>query len=1382
MNVECPYCHALHWMEERLSNSSKRNPKFGKCCLSGKIWLPRLDPPPPELLHLLTGQGQREKKFRQDIRKYNDALAMTSVGRKLQNMGGGGPYVFKVHGALSHRAGSLLPAPNAPPVYAQLYIYDPEDALNYRMANQNNTGLDRGIMRDLQDMLYRHHYGVALYKSALELTRDMPPEHQCRIALHYDPGTDRRRYNLPTVTGEIAAVIPGTGQEFSNGRDIILHRREGEPLQRISEMHPFYPALHYVLLFPTAQMGWNDQIPHYVPEVAEIRQMAPGDNRTTMREYLAYRFHIRTTESNHIFRAGKLYLEYLVDGWAICEQNRLNYIRHNPQKLRMEQYSDLASAAEQNPQLDLNQVGTRIILPSSFTGSTRHMQAVCQDALAVNRHFGGIADFFWTMTANPNWPECKAACLPGQKPQDRPDIIVRVFHAKREELLRDIEKGCFGKCLGYSYSNEFQKRALPHTHSVGYLDPADKLRTPEQIDSLLSAEFPDPDTQPELFELVKKFMVHGPCGAQNPHAPCMDPDTKKCTKNYPKPFRQQTSLSEDSYAVLRRRDTGRTFEVGGKQVDNRWVVPYSPYLIWKYHCHINVEWVASIKAVKYIYKYIYKGHDRTTMEFHTCQDEVKQYLDARYVSQCEAFWRIMAYEMHKVTPNVYRLDIHLPGRQNVTWNEDSAETMNEIVEHAATKETTLTAWFKANQAHEEARNLYYQDFPTKFVFSKPKGKWTPRQRGFAVGRMYYVSPKARDSERFYLRLLLTAVRGATSFESLRTVGGQLKSTFKDACIALGLLADDNEWHQCLEEAGQMATGHQLRALFVAILIDGNPALPKHLWDTHKHRLCDDLRRTLQRRNIREDPSDEDIWDYGLFLIDRLLSQFNKSLKDWPDMPQVQQVWADAAQNVLIARERDYDMQQEAESAEQKIQLFNQDQRSAFNLINQAVQSHSGQSFFLHGPGGTGKTFVYNTLCHYLRGQGKIVVCVASSGIAALLLKGGRTAHSTFKIPIDIHESSVCHIRKNSDLADLICHTDLIIWDEAPMQHRHIHDAVDRSFRDIRNSDTLFGGISVVFGGDFQQILPVIEKGSRPEIVAACIQRSVIWRFLQILHLHQNMRLNVNIESEQEFAQWQLDVGHGKHTDELGNISLLPSLRLEENTVQALINHIYSGLSQLQPSPHQYFSDRMILSSRNDDVDDLNNLMLDAFPGDKHTFFSNDSVANNRPEDGELMYPAEYLNNINCSGFPLARLHLKIGCPVMVLRNLYPAEGVCNGSRGIVRRMSTRVIEIELLSEEYRGKRVFIPRIKHSPADSQLPFRLERFQFPLKLCFAMTINKSQGQSVSHVGLNMKIPVFTHGQFYVGVSRVRSVNNIKVIWDPNLGDGITKNVVYPEVLLD
>jgi hypothetical protein len=1111
-------------------------------------------------------------------------------------------------------------------------------------------------------------------------------------------------------------------------------------------------------------LGWQPGIPYN-----------NQGGKISMREFLAYRLHIRTDESNHIFRCGKLFMEYLVDSWAICEQSRLNYIKMNQGKLRVDQYADLAAEVEQNPEIDHAQAGTRIILPSSFTGSTRHMQACCQDALALNRHFKG-ADFFITVTANSYWQEVSDALLPGQKPEDRPDIVNRVFHAKLESFIKDIKSGVLGRYIGIVYTIEFQKHGLPHCHIIVFLHPDSKLRTPEDVDSMLSSEIPDPDTEPELFQLVTKFMVHGPCGDANPNAPCMKDG--RCIRGFPKPFREQTTISDDSYASTRRRNTGRTYVINGREIDNRWIVTYCIFLIWAYRCHINVECVASIKAIKYIYKYIYKGHDRITMEFGRCQDEVKKYLDARYIAQHEGHWRLMAFEMHHIDPSIYRLQVHLPGMQNVTWNEDAAETLNQIVERAANKDTTLTAWFKANDQYPEARDVSYQDFPTKFVFNERTRKWTPRQRGLSLGRMYYVSPKANDSERFYLRLLLTAVKGATSFEHLRTVNDQLRPTFKDACIALGLLDNDQEWHQCLQEAGHMATGHQLRVLFTTILCDCFPTSPRQLWNDHKVNLCDDLRHALQRRRIRENPADEDIWDYGLYLIDQLLSHSNKSLRDWPDMPQVQQNWAAAMANRLIAREQDYNADDETQLAQERIAQFNDDQRSAFDKIIQAVDSNSGKSFFLHGPGGTGKTFVYNTVCHFLRGQGKIVLCVASSGIASLLLNGGRTAHSTFKIPIIIHETSICSIKKNSQVANLIRAADLVIWDEAPMQHRHIHEAVDRTLRDIRDTDSLFGGLSIIFGGDFQQILPVIIKGSRADIVSACIQRSYIWRSLEVLHLHRNMRLNVDLEQERDFAKWQLDVGHGKHTNESDKIQLPENLRLADNTIGGLIDHIYPNIAHAQAPLHKFFSERMLLSSRNDDVDDINEIILHKFPGQVREFHSADKVINDNAEE-ELMYPVEYLNGINCSGFPLAHMKLKIGCPVMVLRNLNQAEGVCNGTRGLVTKMSHRVIEIELLT---RQKKIFIPRIGLSPSETQVPFKLERKQFPLKLCFAMTVNKSQGQSVEYVGLDFRSAVFTHGQFYVGVSRVKTVNNIKVITDEKEQVGVTKNIVYPEVLLD
>ena len=504
---------------------------------------------------------------------------MTSLGCKVDesvNRNGAGPYVFKVHGKLSHKAGSLLPNEGQTPLYSQLYIYDGAEALDYRMGHVANHNLERGTMQILQDTLYNHHPGVAKYKQALELTANMPPEQQCKIALRFDEGTDRRRYNLPTAAAanEIAVILPGDGDQPQDARDIILYRRHGESLQRISEMHPFYPFLHYVLLFPTGQLGWHKRMLRAdAPDAPadENNDDNPLDNNdqvsrkrryVTQTEWYRYRLFPRVDESLHLFMAGKLLQEFIVDAWAITEQSRLTWVKLNQAKLRVYHRQGIADAIAADPTVDTADLGQRIILPSSFSGSTRNMIQHCQDALAINRYYHG-ADLFLTATANPNWPEIKEALLPGQKSSDRPDLIVRVFHAKMKELLNDIHKnGIMGRTVARVWTIEFQKRGLPHMHMIIFLHPDSKLRTPDEVDSLLSAEFPDEETQPELFELVKSVMVHTPCGNDhnNPNAPCIVDE--KCSKNFPKNFQDQTVVTSDSYAKLRRRNTGKKVKIG----------------------------------------------------------------------------------------------------------------------------------------------------------------------------------------------------------------------------------------------------------------------------------------------------------------------------------------------------------------------------------------------------------------------------------------------------------------------------------------------------------------------------------------------------------------------------------------------------------------------------------------------------------------------------------------------------------------------------------------------------------------------------------------------------------------------------------------------------
>ena len=263
MDVPCPDCGALHWISEKLSVSSQIHPKFGMCCFKGKIRLPKIEAPPAELLSYLRGQDSISKEFRDNIRQYNNALAMTSLGCTQDhsiNRAGGGPWVFKIQGRLCHQIGSLIPREGVAPLYSQLYIYDPQEALDLRMNHQANIGLNRTVMNVLQDMLYRRHPAVQLYKQAFELTRNMGPDQQCKIALRFDENTDHRRYNLPTATSnEIAVIIPGDGDQPESGRDIVLYRRGGG-LKEISDI--LYPSLHYVLLFPTGQLGWHPNIHH----------------------------------------------------------------------------------------------------------------------------------------------------------------------------------------------------------------------------------------------------------------------------------------------------------------------------------------------------------------------------------------------------------------------------------------------------------------------------------------------------------------------------------------------------------------------------------------------------------------------------------------------------------------------------------------------------------------------------------------------------------------------------------------------------------------------------------------------------------------------------------------------------------------------------------------------------------------------------------------------------------------------------------------------------------------------------------------------------------------------------------------------------------------
>ncbi|CAN1756182.1 ATP-dependent DNA helicase PIF1, partial [Linum perenne] len=596
--------------------------------------------------------------------------------------------------------------------------------------------------------------------------------------------------------------------------------------------------------------------------------------------------------------------------------------------------------------------------------------------------------------------------------------------------LRQLYQDATSVCQFYDNPDLFitftcNKRGLPHAHIVIWLASSDKPNTVDKVDKIISAELPDPKCDPLGYDAVTKFMMHGPCGQDRPSSPCMKEG--KCSKYYPKTYVHETTFDANGYVTYRRRQTGITTVKSGIPLDTLSVVPYNRDLLIKYQAHMNVEICHKGQLIKYLFKYILKGPDRSVVQ------------------------------------------------AGILNRPDISKTM-------------LTEWFLLNRTCPSARQYTYSEMPNAFIWDKQASQWTPRKKGFAIGRVRSIPPRAGDV--FYLRMLLSKIPGALSFEHLRTVHGVVYKDYQEACQALGLLSNDNEWNSVMAEVSQWAMAPLIRSTFVAV-----------------------------------------------------------------------------------------------------------------------------------------------------RSEGKIALVVASSGIAATLLPGGVTAHSRFRIPLDVDSTSTCTIKKGTSLARLMKSASLIVWDEAPMVHRLSFEAVDRTLCDIMDTPT-------------------------------------------------------------EGVNYTLTT----------------------------------------PGPNQ--------------------------------------------TQLEAEYPTEFLNALTFNGMPEHQLRLKPYSIVMLLRNLNPSAGLCNGTRILLTDLGEHTLRGLIIGGSYEGTIAIIPRIVLDKSDPNWPFTLKRRQYPVRLCYAMTINKSQGQTLEHIGIYLPSPVFSHGQLYVALSRARSVDGIHIVLqnDSTINEAITKNIVYQEIFED
>ncbi|KAF7812511.1 helicase-like protein [Senna tora] len=601
-------------------------------------------------------------------------------------------------------------------------------------------------------------------------------------------------------------------------------------------------------------------------------------------------------------------------------------------------------------------------------------------------------------------------------------------------------------------------------------------------------------------------------------------------KHFPKKFTDRTSFDEDGYCKYRRPDSGHFIEKSGIKLDNS------------------------------------KGHDKVTTALcnsdcaesseENC-DEIKTYLDCRYISPCEAVWRIFGFDINFHEPSVDHLPFHLPDQQGVVFPDNAP--IDAVVFNATVKQTKFLAWFEAKNKYPKARFLTYSQFPTKFVYKTDSRQWFERKSGRSIGRLYYVAP-----------------------------GSDL-----------------------------------------------------HL-------------------------DDDRVQEIALAEIENFLKINGHSLANFPPMPIPNEAVMRNIGNLLISEELNYDKNALRTEHAHLLSSLTGEQRSIYDKIMSAVnRGRPGVFFFCKWICGSGKTYIWKTLTSAIRSKGEIVLAVASSGIASQLILGGRTAHSRFVIPLNIDGNSTCHIVQGSDLAELMVHTKLIIWDEAPMAHRYCFEALDPTLRDIMHSQNAalakhpFGGKVVVLGGDFRKILPIIPRAGREDIVFGFIKFFV---FVALMQCEGKIGKIMN--------------------DEEHEITIDDDILIDdaEDPIQAIVESTYPKLVDNFKN-YVYFRERAILSPTLDDVAQVDEFMLGLLPGEERTYLSSDAICNQDPQDQLAeVYTTEFLNTICGSGLPYHQLKLKVGAPIMLLRNIDRSMGLCNGTRLILTRMCEHVIEASIMSD------------------------------------------------------------------------------------------------------
>ncbi|XP_054274704.1 uncharacterized protein LOC128994295 [Macrosteles quadrilineatus] len=1363
---KCPHCGARLFEEEKTRNKW--------CCGQGAY----------NVLNLpaLQEDFYSDRCFLERARAYNDIFAFCA----LEVSGGyrhpSGLSFFKIEGRMYHQIYNL-DAPGqkfttkAGVVQfvnrSRLYIDDGEERRNIA----SGRSLDADIVDSIYEFLFRENPFIVNYR----LLGNEPA-----INAHLDFEVTSRATHGPVLgdgqTGVEVHAVLSTDETVHEPRKLTIWKVGSPKPTSINLFSPLMEPFQYPLLYPDGTLGWH------------IGRLDNFNNKLSQYNY-ARCLLLSDPRFSHI---GRLSQAWQVEMFARFEEERLNFIKYNQTRsaenaMRIGPLDELETAGRSSNQPTgqiFNEIANdetirgeggaqpgKVYLPSSFTGGPRYMKLRYLNAMALVSRLG-FPTFFLTFTYSATWEENKKAC-PRNSGRSDPSTACRVFYIKLLELLRDLRSGAmFGRSVYIVHVIEMQMRGLPHAHIVFKIDGDGPVQAAD-IDSIIRSDIPsEEEAGGRLRELVLRHMIHGPCGTEyRTDFPCWNSDKGCCSKFFPKPVCETTHIDEKGFVQYKRSYENKGVITSRRKsvtVHDGWVVPYNSALLLKYEAHINLELASTRKVVKYLFKYLMKGgslQNVTVTPLGQQEDEVQHYVTKRMVGASDACWRLLDFPISKSEPTVECLPVHLEGKQTVTF---CPTNLGDATLQAS---SNLLLYFN-RPLHPIFDNLTYQSFFEQFivhskrprsaeVYDHPDGKHyiTPRQRGTKICRLFWVSPNR--SEQYFLRLLLMMLP-CRGYADLLARGGDGCSTFQQVARNLGLVEAEDEYGIAIREAAQFMIGSKLRSFFVLLCNMGAPAAL--LWESFRNTLCED--------HLERNPLDHELaFKLSLLEIDRSLRRQGSCLADH-GLPSVEDDTTELGRELLVYGEN----QQKSLVDEWEPKLSN-DQRAVLNHVRSLLQGdrRTNRLIFLDGPGGYGKTLLISVLLAYVRSQSHVAIAVASSGIASGNMPGGTTAHSMFRLPLDLGDGTgYWNLTNGSQRAELIRAAQLIVFDEAPMAHRYIFEILDRSLRDLMNSREPFGNKIFICSGDFRQIAPVVARARTPaDIACVSLRASHLWSSFKVFSLSTPHRTS----NSNAYSKFLLEVGNGTiNTVVFGegkdSCSLIPLSGIRYVTsLSDLIAFVFPDCDLNDP---ELTARRAILSTMNVNVRNINDIVLNTSSGVVHVLRSADTV--DKENDDGMDVDVHLLNQATGKGVPDHVLRIKIGSVCLIMRNLNIDNGLVNGTKVIVTAISPRLITARLPG---KTDPICIPRIQFVfPFVEGSPLRIRRLQFPLMLAYCMTGHKSQGQTIDRVGVDLRSDCFTHGQLYVLLSRVRHPDDIVVLVPPDrVREGIAyaKNIVFDELLL-